>query len=235
METAPIIEVFPSIQGEGLYAGRPHVFVRFAGCNLRCSFCDTPASRSPRAGQDFSVTKLLQTIAATVEDRHHAIALTGGEPLCQADFLASCLKANRRQGTVIKPFLLETNGTLPHELEKVIAYTDIISVDVKLKSVAGTPHQWERQTEFIKIASLKEAYIKVPVSSSIDLSEFKRAAILVSGINPRLPFYIQPVEPCATINQRISADTLVKLLEIAGAYLDNVSVMPQIHKVLGLK
>ncbi|MEM4195978.1 MAG: 7-carboxy-7-deazaguanine synthase QueE, partial [Methanothermobacter sp.] len=44
---APIMEVFSSIQGEGLLLGKRQIFIRFAGCNLNCSYCDTPESRDP--------------------------------------------------------------------------------------------------------------------------------------------------------------------------------------------
>ena len=44
--TAPIVELFSSLQGEGLLVGERQVFVRFAGCNLECAYCDTPAARS---------------------------------------------------------------------------------------------------------------------------------------------------------------------------------------------
>ncbi len=235
MEAARVIEVFSSIQGEGRYAGRPQIFARLAGCNLKCSYCDTPESRRPAAGSETTADALLSEIAAKLKSWHHAIALTGGEPLCQSDFVAELLRLNLKEGRVPKPFLLETNATMPAELEKVIAYADIVSADIKLPSVSATPPLWDVQREFIKIAALKNVYVKVPVSTDTDYAEFTRAAELVAGINPGLPFYIQPVEPYAKMNQRIDADTLVKLLEIAGGRLSDVSIMPQLHKFLGIK
>jgi organic radical activating enzyme len=149
--------------------------------------------------------------------------------------LAGILKYSRLNGVVRIPFLLETNATLPEELEKVIAYVDIISADIKLPSVSKTKPAWALHREFIKISSLKEVYVKVPVSADTDLAEFRQAVDLVAQINERIPFYIQPVEPCAKISQRINADALVKLIEIAGGRLASVSVMPQLHKILGIK
>ena len=57
---APIIEVFSSIQGEGLLIGRRQIFVRFAGCNLNCNYCDTPESRKSTAGTEYNCGRTSQ-------------------------------------------------------------------------------------------------------------------------------------------------------------------------------
>ncbi|MDX9694125.1 MAG: 7-carboxy-7-deazaguanine synthase QueE, partial [Methanothermobacter sp.] len=55
---APIMEVFSSIQGEGLLVGCRQIFIRFAGCNLNCKYCDTPESRNPQSGELTSIGDL---------------------------------------------------------------------------------------------------------------------------------------------------------------------------------
>ena len=75
-----INEIFYSIQGESTYSGRPCVFVRLTGCDLRCTWCDT--TYSFHEGRKMSVDEVLQEV-----DRYLSplVELTGGEPLLQPD------------------------------------------------------------------------------------------------------------------------------------------------------
>ena len=84
---APIIEVFSSIQGEGLYIGKRQIFVRFAGCNLNCKYCDTSNSKMVFSGKEMSVTELHDKINNLITPDFHSISFTGGAPLLQADFI----------------------------------------------------------------------------------------------------------------------------------------------------
>lgn len=92
-------EIFYSLQGEGFFTGIPAVFLRFSGCNLKCSFCDT----DHRSGKEMTDREILAAITA-FPSRH--IVITGGEPSLQltADFIA-LLHAT---GYFIQ---IETNGT----------------------------------------------------------------------------------------------------------------------------
>lgn len=109
-----LAEIFYSVQGEGTYTGTPAVFVRLAGCNLACSFCDT----------DYSLKFL-----ATVEDvasRVHAeggdcpmVVLTGGEPTAQVQSM-QLVEALQRHGRRIH---IESNGSINVELPKEVWLT----------------------------------------------------------------------------------------------------------------
>ena len=74
-----VIESFLSIQGEGIHSGLPTYFVRLAGCNLRCSFCDTKYSYT--GGREIKIADILTSIEKQQVD---LICITGGEPLLQA-------------------------------------------------------------------------------------------------------------------------------------------------------
>lgn len=75
-----VVEVFHTIQGEGPYAGMPSVFVRLAGCNLRCTFCDTDFESNIKT---FEPGDLVSEIAAVNDSGTDLVVITGGEPLLQ--------------------------------------------------------------------------------------------------------------------------------------------------------
>src|ERR1700735_5830698 len=98
-----IVEFFKSEQGEGEFAGTPSVFVRTTGCNLRCSFCDTPYTSWNPEGFHEPWQAVAERILA--EECEHVV-LTGGEPMLQPEivFLSHALKQAGRFGAV------ETSG-----------------------------------------------------------------------------------------------------------------------------
>ena len=99
-----VSEVFRSIQGEGKRQGRPCTFIRFAGCNLRCSWCDTPHARTGGTEMDE------EEIASRVRELGGTyLCITGGEPLLQGRSLLSLLMSLHAEGYLID---IETNGTI---------------------------------------------------------------------------------------------------------------------------
>ena len=96
-----INEIFYSLQGEGFHTGTPAVFVRFAGCNLRCPFCDTDHT----TGTDLTDADIVAEVEAYPA---RMVVLTGGEPALSVDrALVDLLHARG------KYVCIETNGTLP--------------------------------------------------------------------------------------------------------------------------
>lgn len=98
--TYDLVEIFESLQGEGRNIGRPCVFIRFAGCNLRCPWCDTDVSRR------FSLS-LDELVAEAKGFRARSVVLTGGEPTT-VDGMPELVAALKREGFWIA---VETNGT----------------------------------------------------------------------------------------------------------------------------
>nr|MDA8164823.1 radical SAM protein [Desulfobacteraceae bacterium] len=108
MELEPrltISELFYSIQGETSYAGYPCAFIRLAGCNLRCSYCDARYTYEEE-GREMPLSEVLAFAASFPVA---LVGVTGGEPLLQEN-IYSLLKVLVTAGRTV---LLETNGSLP--------------------------------------------------------------------------------------------------------------------------
>src|SRR3990172_5826190 len=142
-----LAEVFSSIQGEGLLVGVRQVFVRLAGCNLSCRYCDPPESRvapffcrverSPgrvdfhELSNPVELDDLLKFIRQLNRVKHHSVSLTGGEPLCQPEFVSQLIQGVHQVGL---PAYLETNGSLAEPLASLEVAPDYVAMDIKLPS-----------------------------------------------------------------------------------------------------
>ncbi|MBQ7697268.1 MAG: radical SAM protein [Paludibacteraceae bacterium] len=114
-KTYRIKEIFYSLQGEGFHTGRAAVFVRFAGCNLRCPFCDTDFTGGEEMTKD-EIVKRAQSANSSNSEVRMLLVLTGGEPSLQAD--EALVDALHEAGFYIA---IETNGThvLPNGIDWV--------------------------------------------------------------------------------------------------------------------
>ena len=124
-----IAEIFYSIQGEGMLAGVPSVFVRTSGCNLRCTWCDTPYTSWKPEGRDMPLDAIL------AEARSHAathVVVTGGEPMI-VDDIVPLTRALKNSGLHVT---IETAGTVHQPVA-----CDLMSVSPKLAN--STPHDRE--------------------------------------------------------------------------------------------
>ncbi len=114
-----LVEVFESLQGEGRNTGRPCVFVRFAGCNLKCPWCDTDV----RARFSLSLDGLLAEIR---NFRPKSVILTGGEPTC-AEGMPELVAALKDAGYWVA---VETNGT---NEPAWLAFVDYVACSPKME------------------------------------------------------------------------------------------------------
>lgn len=227
---ADILEVFSSIQGEGLSIGERQIFIRFHGCNLQCGFCDTKSLKKPARA---SLKKILEQVDSLNEEHtHNTVSITGGEPLLHAMFLKRLLPKIIDRGCKIH---LETNGTLAKELNSVIKYIDNVAVDIKLPSVSKNKSCWQKHSRFLKAVFKKRFFVKVVVSRELDMADFDKAIELMRKISIDIPFVIQPETKKNSCRLNITAEKLLQLQERALKSLNQVRVIPQAHKMLGVK
>jgi organic radical activating enzyme len=243
--SAQLVEIFSSMQGEGLYVGEKMTFVRFGSCNMRCKYCDTPqgiciddtfrVETQPGSGvfesapNPVSATGLSEMLAR-FDDTF--VSITGGEPLQQADFLAGFLPSLLPH----KRVLLETNGVMHEELERVLPYVSVVSMDIKLPSATGVEPRWQDNAEFLRktVVAGREVYVKLVVTEETNDGDLEHAICIVTRINKHIPIVIQPASRTLTFSHPITQRRLDAVERLVGAYLQDVRVIPQMHKQWGV-
>ncbi|MBI4313252.1 MAG: 7-carboxy-7-deazaguanine synthase QueE [Candidatus Omnitrophica bacterium] len=234
-QTARIIEIFSSIQGEGIYAGQPHLFVRFWDCNMKCHYCDTDYrgkyQEMPLSELEGRVAQLL-----AAEGPHEAVSLTGGEPLLWWRFLTGFLP---RLKALDQRVYLETNGTLPKALAEVLQWVDVIAMDVKPISATLDRDYRKQHAEFLEVAlnapNPVELFVKIVVTPETKDEELGECFELVSSAGKHTPVILQPVTPHGPVTLRPSAEQLRRWLQQGRRHLYDVRILPQIHPMLGLR
>ncbi|HKX00584.1 MAG TPA: 7-carboxy-7-deazaguanine synthase QueE [Bryobacteraceae bacterium] len=144
-----IAEIFHSLQGEGSLIGVPSIFIRSSGCNLRCSWCDTPYTSWQPEGQHLSLDAILAQVAA-YPSRH--VVVTGGEPMIAPE-IVPLTEQLRARGLHIT---IETAGTVAAPVA-----CDLMSISPKLAN--STPEgPWAAQHERLRYqpAVLRELLAK---------------------------------------------------------------------------
>ena len=244
-----IIEIFSSIQGEGALVGARQLFVRLTGCNLRCDYCDTKeAFDTPQNAtiEDIDGSGEIKLVPSEISPEalaeeivllfnlapHHSVVITGGEPLCQAEELDELLGILRKEEVKT---VLETNATLVEELDSLKNFPDYISADIKLVTVARLENNFlEEHLEFISIAHKK---LKRDDNLSVKIIFGKASEDELEMVCERLPNYINSVflQPVTMQDVIFTPYDLLTMHNIASKYIDDVRIIPQIHKLMAIK
>ena len=171
-----IAELFYSVQGEGSLLGVPSVFVRTSGCNLRCSWCDTPYTSWKPEGADYTLDRILEEVAQ-YPARH--VVVTGGEPMIAPE-IGALTSRLRERGLHIT---IETAGTVFTPVA-----SDLMSISPKLANSTPLDTDWRERHERLRIqlpvlSRLMADYeyqLKFVIQAAADLEEVRA---LVSGLS----------------------------------------------------
>jgi len=248
-----VSEMFLSAQGEGIHLGARQVFVRLAGCNLHCPYCDTPlaAEAKPvealvRRGEDPKadegvpnpleperVVELVGSLGARTP--LHSVSWTGGEPLLQPGGLGRAMECAREAG--FRNYL-ETNGTLADAMAALAPLADFVAADVKLPSASGLEWNADSVRGFLSAAATcgngEGLFVKVVVCDATAPGEVAAAARVLAEVGRATPMVIQPVSPVGGVRPP-AADALLDLQAAALEHLEDVRIIAQAHKKLGLR
>ncbi len=206
-ENLDVQEIFPTLQGEGPYAGQPSIFIRLGGCNLACNFCDTEFDSYKK----ISLKKILAEVKKLTKNSvRKLIVITGGEPFRQPieRLCAELVKLN---------FLvqIETNGTLFRDLP----------AEVKIicsPKISNNKYHQIRPDLLPRINAFKFIISKSQKNYS-DVAEVGQSKF-------QIPVYVQPMDEYDEAKNQANLQHAVKLCEERGYFLSL-----QIHKILGIK
>ena len=230
---APIIEIFSSFQGEGVLIGQRQIFVRFAGCNLNCAYCDTKNSISKKEGTLMTPEEVVSKIESILTPDCHTISFTGGEPSLYPEFINEVSKLTDLD------IMLETNGTLPANIG-LIDNLDIVSLDIKLKEQFDGDFKEDIFLNEIKSLNLVieksiNVYCKVVILPCLKIKSFEEVIEKIDNEiidKNNVQFIIQPSSPLNEWNNL--SNCLFEFSEVVGKYFE-VSTIPQIHKILNIE
>jgi organic radical activating enzyme len=199
-----INEIFPSVQGEGLRLGKPTIFIRLSGCNLKCPFCDTKYAW--QAGQEMTVARIMDKVKKIHQDFPAPwVCLTGGEPLLQN--IGVLVHGLKEEGFKIQ---VETNATLS-PIPGVSWYT----VSPKSPDYYFRPSYKKRAKE-----------VKIVVIKGLDLDVIKK---LRDDFPEKIPILLQPLS-ASPASGKLAMKLLARTLE---AGMKNIQMTAQVHKMFG--
>lgn len=209
-----VVEIFTSINGEGRRAGQLAVFVRFQGCNLNCSYCDTKWANTDTAA--YTVMSDAEIYERIKDSGISNVTLTGGEPLLQAE-IAVLLK--RLAADTDLHVEIETNGSIALEPFTKIANPPSFTMDYKLP---GSCMEGCMNLENFQYLTAKDT-VKFVAGSREDLHR-ARAVIQTFDLTEKCAVYFSPV---------FGAIELTEMVEFMKKYrLNGVNLQLQLHKII---
>jgi 7-carboxy-7-deazaguanine synthase len=193
-----IAELFASIQGEGLLAGVPSLFVRFSGCNLRCRWCDTPYTSWQPEGVDWTLDGIMEWVRGYAQYRH--AVLTGGEPMIFPE-VVPLSKELKKAGLHVT---IETAGTVFQPVA-----CDLMSISPKLANstpddLLWRPRHEERrlQPEVLRRLTAEfDSQVKFVVQAPDDIAEIQAIQALCGAPDEKILLMPEGVD-APTLEQR---------------------------------
>lgn len=170
-----ISEIFYSIQGEGLLAGRPSMFIRLAGCPLRCNYCDTEYALDAKAGKKMSIDEITNKM---IKYSPQYAVITGGEPMFSPHISLLCEKIKKHNVHTT----IETAG-----IKFVPNLTcDLMSISPKISNAYDNQPDKDRYLKIDELKKLIENYdyqLKFVVEKIEDITEVHQIVNVINGID----------------------------------------------------
>jgi len=231
----PVLEIFgPTVQGEGMVIGQKTMFVRTAGCDYHCSWCDSAFTwdgSAKKAIRLMTAAEIWEELRQIGQDRFSHVTLSGGNPLLLPQ-LQSLIDLLHQQDVAIA---VETQGS---RWQDWLAEVDQVTISPKPPS-SGMNTDWSKLSEVVdKLSKRPVSYsmsLKVVVFDDLDLNYAKEIHQRYSDI----PMYIQVGNPdVKRMDIKSHASDLLQRYEnlidqvMNSSELNNVRVLPQLHALV---
>ncbi len=209
-----VVEKFESINGEGQRAGQLAIFIRFKGCNLKCSYCDTKWANELDA--DFEVLTDLEIYNYIKQTGISNVTLTGGEPLLQEGIEELLVRLSKDKSLFVE---IETNGSI--DIIDILKIPNGPSVTLDYKLPDSLMSQYMHVTNFENIT--RNDTVKF-VAGSLDDLEHAKKIIENYSLIEKSNVYI------SAVFGKIELEEIVNFMKINN--LNGVSMQLQLHKVI---
>ncbi|OFI06008.1 7-carboxy-7-deazaguanine synthase [Clostridium acetireducens DSM 10703] len=209
-----VVEKFVSINGEGTLAGQLAVFIRFAGCNLNCSYCDTTWANEKDVCYELNTAEDIYNYIKSTGVRN--VTLTGGEPLLQKGIIDLLKLLSKHKEIHVE---IETNGSVLLDEFLAIENPHSFTMDYKLPS---SNMESKMLLDNFKYLTKKDT-VKF-VSGSIEDLEKAKYIIDTYKLTERTNVYISPVFG------QISLDSIVEFMKCNN--MNGVNMQIQLHKII---
>ncbi len=227
-------EIFFSYQGEGPYIGSPTLFIRFAGCNLNCYYCDTKYAKSVTKQNNIEPQHLANKILKYLKKyKPEFISLTGGEPLLQKqlpDFLKEIVKYKNFK------IYLETNASLVRQFHDVINFIDVCAINLKIPEDDINRKNVITNTQ--KIVNLckknnKEFFIKITICGRKLYNDYtlKRLQKFLVKTKPK-SLVLQPETSSLKKKSKTLFFNITKIFKLTKKYVPIIYIIPQLHRII---
>ncbi len=230
------MEVFTSVEGEGILYGTKTLFVRLAGCPFSCGYCDTVEALPADSGEEYEIDEAKALVDDNLQQHTYKVNFTGGEPLVQHRSVAILAKHVRDRGI---PTYLESSCFSASRFRHVLPHMDYIKIEFKTpeSGFVGAEEHDSLQNEAMlclkeSIKAGRTTYVKVVVGEQTTLKYIQalvRDVFDAISAHRLAGFTIQPVYGAGAPSLAL----LLQMYDIVHSLYPDVRILPQMHKYLG--